>query len=113
MPGRMAARGYTASSGVPHSQAGCLEQAALPAPARPRQHYLTVGAWPARGLPACWRDRNWLRSPFSIYSVIMHSGSSAMHTASSRMMLGSFSRDMILISFRKSFLSGTETTRIG
>lgn len=48
-----------------------------------------------------------------MYSVIMHSGSSVMHTASSRMMLGSFSRDMILISFRKSFLSGTETTRIG
>lgn len=49
-------------------------------------------------------DRNMLRSPFSMYSVTMHSGSDDTHTHSSRMMLGSFSRDMIFISFRKSFL---------
>lgn len=49
-------------------------------------------------------DRNMLRSPFSMYSVTMHSGSDDMHTQSSRMMFGSFRRDMIFISFRKSFL---------
>ena len=49
-------------------------------------------------------DRNMLRSPFSMYSVTMHSGSDATHTHSSWMMLGSLSRDMIFISFRKSFL---------
>lgn len=49
-------------------------------------------------------DRNMLRSPFSMYSVTMHSGSDDTHTHSSRMMLGSFRRDMIFISFRKSFL---------
>lgn len=49
-------------------------------------------------------DRNMLRSPFSMYSVTMHSGSDDTHTHSSRMMLGSFSRDIIFISFRKSFL---------
>lgn len=49
-------------------------------------------------------ERNMLRSPFSMYSVTMHSGSDDTHTHSSRMMLGSFRRDMIFISFRKSFL---------
>lgn len=49
-------------------------------------------------------DRNMLRSPFSMYSVTMHSGSDDTHTHSSRMMLGSFRRDIIFISFRKSFL---------
>lgn len=49
-------------------------------------------------------ERNMLRSPFSMYSVTMHKGSEDTHTHSSRMMLGSFRRDMILISFRKSFL---------
>lgn len=49
-------------------------------------------------------ERNILRSPFSMYSVTMHNGSEDTHTHSSRMMLGSFRRDMILISFRKSFL---------
>lgn len=51
-------------------------------------------------------ERNILRSPFSMYSVTMHNGSEDTHTHSSRMMLGSFRRDMILISFRKSFLTG-------
>lgn len=50
-------------------------------------------------------ERNMLRSPFSMYSVTMHSGSDDTHTHSSRMMLGSFRRDMIFISFRKSFLT--------
>lgn len=50
-------------------------------------------------------ERNILRSPFSMYSVTMHNGSEDTHTHSSRMMLGSFRRDMILISFRKSFLT--------
>lgn len=45
------------------------------------------------------------RSPFSMYSVTMHSGSDDTHTHSNRMMLGSFRRDMIFISFRKSFLT--------
>jgi len=49
-------------------------------------------------------DRNMLRSPFSMYSVIIHRGSELIHTASSLMMLGSFNRDMIFISFKKSFL---------
>lgn len=48
--------------------------------------------------------RNWFRSPFSMYSVIMHSGSVSTHTARRRTMLGSLRRDMIRISFRKSFL---------
>lgn len=50
-------------------------------------------------------ERNMLRSPFSMYSVTMHNGSEDTHTHRSRMMLGSFRRDMILISFRKSFLT--------
>lgn len=66
--------------------------------------YLTVGTWLGVELGGSWRERNWLRSPFSMYSVIMHRGSSAMHTAKRRMMLASLSRDMIFISFRKSFL---------
>lgn len=39
-----------------------------------------------------------------MYSVTMQSGSEDTHTHSSRMMLGSLRRAMILISFRKSFL---------
>lgn len=52
--------------------------------------------------------RNWFRSPFSMYSVIMHSGSVSTHTARRRTMLGSLRRDMIRISFRKSFLQHGE-----
>lgn len=52
--------------------------------------------------------RNWFKSPFSMYSVIMHSGSVSTHTASRRTMLGSLRRDMIRISFRKSFLQHGE-----
>lgn len=68
--------------------------------------HLTVGALLIRAScpSGSWRDRNWLRSPFSMYSVIIQRGSLQMHTASSRMMLGSFKRDMIFISFRKSLL---------
>lgn len=58
-------------------------------------------------------ERNMLRSPFSMYSVTMHSGSDDTHTHSSRMMFGSFRRDMILISFRKSFLTDRWRQRFG
>lgn len=49
-------------------------------------------------------QRNWFRSPFSMYSVIIHRGSVSTQTASRRTMLGSLRRDMIRISLRKSFL---------
>lgn len=49
-------------------------------------------------------ERYWLRSPLSIYSVTIHKGSLLTHTPSNRMMLGSFRRDKIFTSFRKSFL---------
>lgn len=68
--------------------------------------HLTDGmllAW-VRVLSISLCDRNMLRSPFSMYSVTMHSGSDDTHTQSSRMMFGSFRRDMIFISFRKSLL---------
>ena len=74
------------------------------------QHiYLTVGTLAEEELGGSWRERNWLRSPFSMYSVIMQRGSSVMHTAKRRMMFGSLSRDMIFISLRKSFLWRTQT----
>ena len=71
--------------------------------------YLTVGTLAEEELGGSWRERNWLRSPFSMYSVIMQRGSSVMHTAKRRMMFGSLSRDMIFISLRKSFLWRTQT----
>lgn len=49
-------------------------------------------------------ERYWLRSPHSMYSVTMHRGSLLTHTPSKRIMLGSFRRDKIFTSFRKSFL---------
>lgn len=49
-------------------------------------------------------ERYWFRSPHSMYSVTIHKGSLLTHTPSSRMMFGSFRRDKIFTSFRKSFL---------
>lgn len=49
-------------------------------------------------------DRYWFKSPHSMYSVTIHRGSLLTHTPSSRMMFGSFKRDRIFTSFRKSFL---------
>lgn len=49
-------------------------------------------------------DRYWFKSPHSMYSVTMQRGSLLTHTPSRRMMLGSFRRDRIFTSFRKSFL---------
>lgn len=76
--------------------------------------HLTVGALLIRAScpSGSWRDRNWFRSPFSMYSVIIQRGSLQMHTASSRMMLGSFKRDMIFISFRKSLLQDQKMSLI-
>lgn len=73
-------------------------------------HHLTQGTLLDRVkvLLLCRCRRNWWRSPFSMYSVIMQRGSSFTHTPNKRMMFGSFSRDMILISFRKSFLGRVE-----
>lgn len=47
-----------------------------------------------------------------MYSVIMHRGSELMHTPRSRMMLGSFNRDIIFISFKKSFLLWTRWKKL-
>lgn len=49
-------------------------------------------------------ERYWLRSPLSMYSVTIHRGSLLTHTPSSWMIFGSFRRDKIFTSFRKSFL---------
>lgn len=49
-------------------------------------------------------ERYWLRSPLSMYSVTMHRGSLLTHTPSNRIIFGSFRRDKIFTSFRKSFL---------
>ena len=49
-------------------------------------------------------NKNWLRSPFSMYSTIIHSGSSSVQAASSLTMLGSRNWDIIFISFMKSVL---------
>lgn len=53
-------------------------------------------------------DRYWFKSPHSMYSVTMQRGSLLTHTPSSLMMFGSFRRDRIFTSFRKSFLPGRD-----
>lgn len=58
----------------------------------------------ATGLSGTWSNRNWFRSPYFMYSTIIHRGSSRVHTPSTRTMFGSFSWDIILISLLKSAL---------
>lgn len=68
--------------------------------------YLMVGVLcegPVLSRSTRW-DRYWFRSPHSMYSVTIQRGSLLTHTPSRRMMLGSFRRDRIFTSFRKSFL---------
>ena len=67
---------------------------------------------PPTGISGKWSMRNWLRSPYFMYSTIMHRGSSWVHTPITRTMLGSFSCDMILISLWKSALQTNEAKLI-
>lgn len=70
--------------------------------------YLMVGVFcegPVLSRSTLW-DRYWFKSPHSMYSVTIQRGSLLTHTPSRRMMFGSFRRDRILTSFRKSFLPG-------
>lgn len=72
--------------------------------------YLMVGVLcegPVLSRSTRW-DRYWFKSPHSMYSVTIQRGSLLTHTPSRRMMFGSFRRDRILTSFRKSFLPGRE-----
>ena len=48
--------------------------------------------------------RNWLRSPYFMYSTMTQRGSSRVHTPRTRTMLGSFNRAMICTSLWKSLL---------
>jgi len=48
-----------------------------------------------------------LRSPYFMYSTIIHMGSSRVHTPITRTMFGSFSMDMTFISRWKSDLKRT------